>query len=59
MKKVTVRGVLHFLAFVASNGAILAFVPSQYKELATVVSSFIIGVSAFFDTSHGDKIAGR
>ncbi len=54
-----VSQIVHLLAFVAGNGAVLAFVPDHYKELVTLVGNFIVGLSAWYDTTHGDTVAGR
>lgn len=46
---------LHALAFIAGNGAIIAFVPQHFQELATLIANFIIGLSAFYDKSHAQS----
>lgn len=50
---------LHAIAFLAGNSAIVAFVPQHYQELVGILANAAIGLSAFFDRTHADEVAGR
>lgn len=57
--KAKISATLHLLAALAGNGSILLFVPVKYKETALIVCNALIGISAWFDKTFGDHLAGR